>query len=84
MPDSMIERVARAIYEDRNGAGCVPWARRGGEIQRPYLSDARAAIVAMREPTKGMVSSGQSKCDDYLDSVECWITMIDAALKESP
>ena len=52
----MIERVARAIYEKRNGAGCVPWSRRDGAHKAPYLSDARAAIEATREPTEDMIS----------------------------
>ena len=53
----MLERVARAIYEDRNGAGCVPWSRRPEAEKRPYLSDALAVMNAMREPTLAMCQS---------------------------
>lgn len=54
---TMIERVGRAIYEDRNGAGAVPWIRLKGDYKLPYLSDARAAIAAMREPTAAMIEA---------------------------
>ncbi|WP_158876883.1 hypothetical protein [Antarcticirhabdus aurantiaca] len=54
---TMVERVARAIYEGRNGAGCIPWARRDGAHRKPYLSDARAAIAAMRDPTPAIVEA---------------------------
>ena len=37
-----IELVARAIYEDRNGRGCVPWSRYPHKI--PYRKDAEAAF----------------------------------------
>jgi hypothetical protein len=43
----MIERVARAIYENRNGPGCYPWGNRTKAHRAPYLADARAAIEAM-------------------------------------
>lgn len=46
MPSEMQERIARAIYEDRNGAGCVPWSRRDRAHKAPYLSDALAAMKA--------------------------------------
>jgi len=55
--DSMIERVARAIYEGRNGIGAVAWAHRQDGYKTPYRIDARAAIEAMREPTEAMVRS---------------------------
>lgn len=48
-PRDPVERVARAIYEARNGRGCVPWSRRPREHQGPYRSDARAAISAVLE-----------------------------------
>lgn len=53
MTESMVEQVARAIYEGRNGRGCVPWGRLPHAHRAPYLADARVAIEAMREPTDG-------------------------------
>lgn len=64
----MVERVARAIYEGRNGAGCVPWSRRSGDHKAPYLADARAAIEAMRD-------TGPNFSDSHLP-----FSMIDAGM----
>lgn len=52
MPSEMQERIARAIYEGRNGAKCKPWAYQPAAHREPYLSDALAAMKAMREPTE--------------------------------
>lgn len=42
-----VEVVARAIYEDRNGAGCTPWARQNGLMTKAYRADATAALEAL-------------------------------------
>lgn len=55
----MQERIARAIYESRNGAGCVSWDRRDRAHKAPYLSDALAAMKAMREPTEVMAKASR-------------------------
>lgn len=52
----MVERVARAIYETwaRNRSVTEPWdevRRLGHSIAEEAMSEARAAIEAMREPT---------------------------------
>lgn len=44
---TMVERLARAIYEKRNGAGCRPWSIQTKVHKAPYLDDARAAIEAI-------------------------------------
>lgn len=44
-----LEAVARAIYEGRNGRGCVPWARQASAHKEPYLKDAEAALLAIFE-----------------------------------
>lgn len=77
---TMVERVAKNIYEGRNGRGCVPWSRRSGGHKAPYLSDARAAIEAMREPTDAMIAEGNAydECAPY----DIYESMIDAALSE--
>lgn len=67
----MVERVARAIYEGRNGKGAIPWSRREWSHREPYLKDARAAIEAMMEPSKPMVFFGvDAMCRDDLDPTE--------------
>jgi len=78
--NEMIETVARAIYEKRNGTGCKPWPRLPRSHQDPYRSDARAAIEAMRDPTEAMWGA-------VIDSPaklrrSDWRDMIDAALNE--
>jgi hypothetical protein len=44
-----VERVARAIYERRNGAGCKPWSLLTAAHKNPYKVDARAALKAIRD-----------------------------------
>lgn len=88
---TMLERVARAIYEGRNGAGCVPWSRRPKAHRAPYLSDARAAIEAMRDPPARIINAVETMAEEryraapemqrwYGDDV--WNAGIDAALFE--
>lgn len=43
---------------------------------------AKAAIAAMREPTKEMIKVAYDETSDGLDCRELWRRMIDAALKE--
>ena len=90
----MIERVAMAIYEKRNGAGCRPWSRQPSAYKAPYLDDARAAIEEMRVPTENMLDSGacyEDPNDAYKGnpiyeegdlSRDVWTAMINAALRE--
>lgn len=58
MPSELQNRIARAIYESRNGAGCVPWGRRTRLHRAPYMADALAAMKAMREPPLEMIDAG--------------------------
>lgn len=55
----MQERIARAIYEGRNGARCKPWAHQPKAHREPYLLDALAAMKAMREPTEAMAKASR-------------------------
>ncbi|MFG1340404.1 hypothetical protein [Xanthobacter autotrophicus] len=64
MASEMQERIARAIYEDRNGHGCVMWSRRGRADRAPYLSDALAAMKAMLEPTPAMLEAAEWAAED--------------------
>lgn len=43
------ERIAKAIYEGRNGAGCKPWEKLPQAHKAPYMADAEAAIKALEE-----------------------------------
>lgn len=42
--NDMVERVAKAIYEARNGRGCKPFAHQPQSHRDPYRADARAAL----------------------------------------
>jgi hypothetical protein len=65
--EQIIETMARAIVIDRNGANCLPWSRLPASHQKPYLSDATAALSALEaaglvvvpvEPTPAMLAAG--------------------------
>lgn len=67
MRDMLIEAMARAIYEKRNGFGCKAWSRLPQLHHAPYKQDATAALAAIeaagcvvvpREPTREMVQAG--------------------------
>ena len=90
----MVERVARAIDDATwtnfdNYAGLKGWseAERTTEMLasrsiQKSIGNARAAIEAMREPTKGMLDDGRYAIGDLEADVskEVWQAMIDAAL----
>lgn len=42
-----IRLIAEAIYNRRNGHGCIPWSMRGALHKRPYLDDAEAVLDAL-------------------------------------
>ena len=76
----MIERVARAITvaegDDPDG-GTGSLLNEGEVWWQHRIPQARAAIEAMREPTKEI--SAMSYCADNAENL--WPAMIDAALK---
>lgn len=59
--EKLREKVARAIYERRNGHGCMAWSIRAKSHREPYLDDADATMStiyeALREPSGGMPTS---------------------------
>jgi hypothetical protein len=68
---SMVEKVAGAIWTAHDRADlCGMWG---------WEELARAAIVAMREPTEEMLAEGPG--EPYMDPW-VWGKMIDAALRE--
>lgn len=88
MTDSMVERVARAIYANRfgpDGRECLmdePW--------HAAIDAARAAIAAMREPTAIMVQQGAKTIvavtdepRDFHPAKVAYQAMIDEALKHA-
>lgn len=82
---TMIERVARALCEAEGmewgaQASAMTSGSGGDNEQEYYLTQARAAIEAMREPTEAMQDAGESHCNDYGTPSGCFRAMIDAAL----
>ncbi len=61
MSETMVERVARAIYEERGNSYAHRTFDANGKAYGKWfaaLSSARAAIEAMREPTAAMEVQG--------------------------
>lgn len=74
----MVERVARALaYHNYNTE----------DVWESHISDARATIQAMREPTEEMISASYEDGATWSDMArgyvaDEWRRMIDAALKD--
>jgi hypothetical protein len=93
----VVERVARAIYDaaDPTSGDCVaealmnsPFVGDGGrdaleDVMAICRSAARAAILAMREPTEAMENIGEAELGDnkYPGAATIWAAMIDEALR---
>ncbi|WP_337180281.1 hypothetical protein [Sphingopyxis granuli] len=79
-----LERVARALCElDAN----PPDATMDGKpLWQDYLPEARAAIMALREPDAAMIEAGTRKADDGQknDLGGIYRAMIDAAMEGAP
>lgn len=74
---NMIDRVARAIYESRNGAGVRPWHLLPTAHKTPYRTDAVAVFHEMKVPTEAMVDAGL-EANGYV--LEIWQAMIEGAM----
>lgn len=61
---SIVEKVARAIYEKRNGHGCKAWAHLPKAHQDPYRSDARAAIEAIPDDDEAFLVALSRRAHD--------------------
>ena len=69
MSDNVVERVARAIFEDNNEDGPDTWETAEASLRSIYLRNARAAIEAMRSVLnpdgfiflEGSVNEGQKQ-----------------------
>ena len=82
---AMVKRVARAIYGDNEWNG--PWEEADEHERKACLSEAVAAIKAMREPTDAMCVVGCNEAvnggggSGYAGTARCYSLMIDEALK---
>ena len=89
MPSEMVRRVARVLADQWDG-----WDAMTPDKRERFYADARAAISAMREPTREMVIAGSVRYHEpqlhgevrlpYLsdEGSLVWERAIDAALKE--
>lgn len=78
-PETMVERVARAIHDASHKELGFSWAK---EMR---MAQARAAIEAMREPTGEMLEAGWERARPYLGletTKQTYRAMINAALGE--
>lgn len=88
MSNDMIERVAKALstFDESNFPKFVKsdWEKLTPLARSAYRRRARAAIEAMREPTRMMIDAGASGCgeDSINVAMGAWDAMIDAALAE--
>lgn len=89
MAESMIERVAKAIYEKLNMRGNAYLSDYGDDLgdvvvdgRVDLLDIARAVIEEMRVPTDGMEDWFRDNLEYAETGVWIWKGAIDAALKE--
>jgi len=85
-----LERAARALCASQGD----DWEREGHEgLLKNYSTHARAVLMAIREPSEGMLSAGGDvPCDDYIsggviysttaETRAVWQAMLDSALEE--
>lgn len=88
----MVETVARAIFSANTGTDYYEVYHPGFEYEQAHWETlARAAIEAMRTPTKAMLGAVEAEEDrrgyvaaayESLDAEAAWPVMIDAALNE--
>lgn len=89
MVESMVERVARAMFYATNEHDTT-WESEAQEIKTTHLIMARAAIEAMREPTDAMVMAADWAEAPYMENdldlgsqfKAEWRAAIDTALLE--
>ena len=85
MSSEMVERVAKAIYEQQgaNQGGYALTFEQINEVRRQcFFLEAIAAIKAMREPTEAMIDASNREWDGRMSyrSSGAWQACIDAAL----
>ena len=76
----MIERVAKVLM--KSSFSCS-WEQLSPHYQEGYLSDARAAIEAMREPTEEMIGVSPRIPGLRAEIIATYKDMIDSALNPS-
>lgn len=86
--ETMVERVAKAIYDVTSVDDVtLPWERAKAGQRELHMEWAQAAIEAMRTPTPSMEDAVAKDVDDWVserieDMMHLYKVAIDAALKE--
>lgn len=78
-----IEQVAAAMALATNG-GKWDDGHYCEDHKALWMKRARAAVEAMREPTKEMERAAVQRCENSFEAEFAWGVMIDAALQEKP
>ena len=87
----MVERVAWAMMKATETPETGPvkeWEDQHKSTRDSFLTKARAAIAAMREPTEGMIRAvhivvPDARAGRSLSLAEVWRVMTDAALRDA-
>jgi len=82
---SKIERVAKAMYERMEGQRSnivAKWEDMHLPVRMHFMDGARAAIEAMREPTREMLVAGAKGSGEDSETVAlgAWEAMIEVAI----
>lgn len=80
--ETMIERVAKAIWEANAPPGAPDWEGLNGSEQYQVELIAVECIRAMKDPTEAMLLAGNKMTTDGRGAEESWPAMIDKALDE--
>ncbi len=80
----LVEKVARAIYEGRNGRGCKPWSICPKAHKEPYLKAASAVIRLVLDRAAEVADSHASLDDASYDAASEHIATAIRALGASP
>lgn len=85
MTESMLERVARAIYETEPFGTTahghpIAWSSVAESQKDGFLLKARAAVEAVREPTDAVLNAGYEAEPTGAAILPSWEAMIDAIL----
>ena len=88
MTKSMVKKMAVAMFDQDHDEG---WNEGEEPTRRIYLNNARAAMKAMRLPTKVMLNAGNKNIQGQANDPEwpsdppfasaIWLSMIDAELE---
>lgn len=75
------ERIAKAIYQSRNGHRCKPWGELPIAHKAPYMADAEAALSVMQPQMSGCIQALAPDLKERLRLYKSSLTEIALSLK---